>query len=171
MQAGCLLGFGKLKWIIIFKWMVTTLLNALARLCWTCCNPAKFCERRTYNNIICNWRVPLQFAWQESRTDLSEFMIEACPTCLGYVFFLGNLGYCQGFWLTQIGFVSWPRIGHGKIFRICSLEVLTQWEELCFSRIKPQLGPCHLGRHNWWEKFKFGYHRHKNRGLNRNWRF
>ena len=46
-------------------------------------------------------------------------MIEACPTCLGYVFsqMQATVGYyTQDFIADVDGFVSWPRIKHWELF-------------------------------------------------------
>ena len=48
-----------------------------------------YCEKVSYNNLTCYLRVPLQFAWQGQifpNSTQDTDMVEACPTCLGYVF-------------------------------------------------------------------------------------
>ena len=52
------------------------LVTTLARRFWTRCNLAIFfssiCKKVRYNNLTCYWPVPLQFAWQDLRTDFFQ---------------------------------------------------------------------------------------------------
>ena len=92
----------------------------------------------------------LRFPWQDLRIDFFEFdanhgydrlrfiylllqciiidMIEACPTCLGYVF--GNSSYCrilhQDFCLMQMDLYPDLEVSMGNYLRIFLAEVWSQ---------------------------------------------
>ena len=73
-------------------------------------------------------------------------MIEACPTCLGYMFSkIQATAVCrilhQHFWLIQMDLCLDLELGMGNYLRIFLAEVWSQ------TKIKLQLRPCHPGRH------------------------
>ena len=78
--------------------------------------------------------MPLQFAWQDLRTDIFNStqvmdIIEARPTCLGYVFSKIQATveyYTQNFWLMQIDLCLELELGMGNYLRISLAEVWYQ---------------------------------------------
>ena len=101
-------------------------------------------------------------------------MIEACPTCLGYVFFFKyiffrNPGYCRilhrDFWLMQMDLCLDLKLGMGNYLRIFG----SNEKKISPTGIRLQLRPCHPGQHGHYtmlqiwkhtETCKFEYHRH-----------
>ena len=103
------------------------LVTTLARRFWTRCNLAisfyGILWKVICNNLTFYWRVPLQFAWQDLGTGFFEF-----DACHGYdrsmrymfgvcVFFKFRLlsNTTPIFLADADGFVSWPKIRHGKL--------------------------------------------------------
>ena len=84
-----------------------------------------YCEKVSYNNLTYYWRVPLQFAWQDLRTDFFEFdagheydrsMPYMFGICVFRLFFRLQSNSAPRFLADVDGLVSWPRSKHGKLF-------------------------------------------------------
>ena len=99
--------------------------------------------------------MPLQFAWEDLRTEFFEFdaghgydrsMPYMFGICLFFeIFFFGNPGYCRilhrYFWLMQMDLCLDLELGMWNYLRM--------WNEKKVSptRIRLQLRPCHPGQH------------------------
>ena len=156
-----------------------------------------------HNNLTCYWPVPLQFAWKDLRTVIFElaaghwydrsmpYMFGIYCICLFWDRSFRKSGLLSNttprFMAGADGFASWPRIEHGKIFKIVS-----RWR-LIPMRIKYVLlglsfsldfviqvdtvitQCCNFSRDSFAlekriETWKFEYHRHRDGGLCQNCR-